>query len=133
MSTKCRNAPQNLSCHEVKECARAVALMVYRCESKVYNRMPSAHNIAKALGNLLGGQLSTFHVHNGTLKKAFANKIIREALKFKFPGRYSFCRVSTKSDVIKSDPSAFLMGYRIRRKIKLKTKNQIIFELSSLF
>ena len=113
MSIKCRNAPQILSSHEVRECARAVAIMVYRYRPEVYHRIISAHEIAEALGNLPGGQLSTFHVDNDTLKKAFANKFIREILKDKFPMRYDFSRSSTVMDVIKSGPSAFLTGYRI--------------------
>jgi hypothetical protein len=90
MSTKCRNAPQILSSHEMKECARAVAVMVYRYQPEVYHRIISAQHIAEALGNLPGGQLSTFHVDNDTLKKAFANQKIREALRLRFPGRYGF-------------------------------------------
>jgi hypothetical protein len=113
MSIKCRNAPQILSSHEVRECARAVAIMVYRYRPEVYHRIISAHEIAEALGNLPGGQLSTFHVDNDTLKKAFANKFLREILKDKFPMRYDFSRSSTVLDVIKSGPSAFLTGYRI--------------------
>ena len=101
MSKKCRNAPQILSSHEVKEYARAVAIMVYRYRPEVYHRTISAHEIAETLGNLPGGQLSTFHVDNDTLKKAFANKFIREVLKDKFPLRYDFSRSSTVLDVIR--------------------------------
>ena len=128
MSTKCRNAPQTLSCHEVKKCVRAVAIMVYRYQPEVYHRIISAHDIAEALGYLSSGRLSTYHVEKDTLKKAFANKMIWEALKQKCPGRYDFGRASTVSDVIKS-------GSEWNSELSLKRKlffYQIFFELLSM-
>jgi hypothetical protein len=132
MSTKCRNAPQILSNHEMKECARAVAVMVYRFQPEVYHRIISAQYIAEALGNLQSGQLSTFHVDSNTLKKAFANKIIREALKLKFPGRYDFSRASTAFDVIKSGSSAFLMEYRIIFEMEVVLSKSIRSDIDAL-
>ena len=100
MSTKCRNASQNLSFDEVKGYARTVAVMAYTYEPEVYSRIISSDDIARALGNLLNGHLSIFHVENDTLKMAFAYKTIREALKQEFPGGYEFLRASAVTDVI---------------------------------
>ena len=107
------NGSQFLTMHEVRECARALAIMAYRFQPESFNMFYSASDIAHFLGDLPNGQISTFHVDNLTLKKAFANRQMRKALKLKFPKKFEFSLASTSMDVITEGPSAFKKGYRI--------------------
>lgn len=100
------NGSQFLTMHEVRECARALAIMAYRFQPESFNMFYSASDIAHFLGDLPNGQISTFHVDNLTLKKAFANRKMRKALKLKFPKKFEFSLASTSMDLITEGPSA---------------------------
>ena len=67
---------------EVKECARALAIMAYRFEPEVLGKFYSATDIANYLGDIPNGQVSNFHVDITTMKKAFANLKLRFAKAF---------------------------------------------------
>jgi hypothetical protein len=72
-----------------------------------YNHFHTAQAITEYLGGLPYGQLSSFYVDANTLKKALANKGLREALLAKVPGYCIFNRSATSQDVISEGPHAF--------------------------
>jgi hypothetical protein len=107
-------SPQILTHSEVKECAKALATMVYRFKPGDYNHFHTAQTIAEYLGGLPNGQLSSVYVDANTLKKALANKGLREALLAKVPGYCIFNRSATSQDVISEGPHAFPKGYQVK-------------------
>lgn len=62
------------------ECAKAIAVMVYRFIPNEPRRFYNAHEIAENLGNLSHSKLSALHVEIDTLKKALSNESVRIAL-----------------------------------------------------
>jgi hypothetical protein len=107
------NGSQFLTMHEVRECARALAIMAYRFQPESFNMFHSASDIAHFLGDLPNGQISTFHVDVSTLKKVFCNKLLRRALLSKFLENIELMRSSVSTDIIASGTFALRKGCRI--------------------
>jgi hypothetical protein len=126
------NGSQILSSCEVRECARALAVMAYRYKPEVFSKFYSATDIAIFLGNIPNGQVSTFHVDITTLKKAFANRKVRKALTLKFPAMFQFSIASTKTDVVTEGPSAFKKGYRISFTMEVEKSDDLRVDIDAV-
>ena len=83
-----KNSPQISSHAELAECAKALAVMVYRFIPNESGRSYNAHVIAVNLYELPNGQLSTLHVEIDTLKKGLSHESMRHALASILPGKY---------------------------------------------
>jgi hypothetical protein len=105
-----KSSPRNLSRPEIAECAKALAVMVYRFIPNDCGRHHHAQEIAESLGNLPHSTLSALHVEIDTLKKALSNESMRHALDSILPGKFEFVRSSTRFD----GPFAFPRGYQIK-------------------
>jgi hypothetical protein len=128
--SKC--SPQVLSRSEVVECAKAIAVMVYRFIPNESGRFYHAHEIAENLGNLPHSKLSALHVEIDTLKKALSNESMRNALASILPGNFEFVRSSTQYDVIKKGPFAFLRGYQIKFVIPVEASSDYNRDIKTL-
>ena len=103
--------------HDFKEMSNdgtISATMVYRFKPEVCSHFHTAQSIAEYLGGLPNGQLSSVFVDVNTLKRALANKGLREGLIATLPGYCEFNRSSTKQDVRSVGLHAFPKGYRIK-------------------
>jgi hypothetical protein len=96
------------------ECAKAIAVMVTRFKPKDIGRFYTTVDIAENLCQLPQGQLSTFHVEIGTLKKALANQTLKLALSTILPGTFEYMRYGTRHDIITTGPNSFPEEYQLK-------------------
>ena len=107
-------SPQNLSHREVKACSKALAVMIYRFVPMDNNHFYGAQKISEQVGGLPNGQISTLYVEPDTLKKALANKRLRDGLLHLLPGKIVLDRSCSRFNIITEGPYAFQKGYQVK-------------------
>jgi hypothetical protein len=105
--------PHDLGDDEIRDCARAISVAIYRFDFPVYDKLYSAVDITKRLENMPGSSTSAIRCELNTLKLALANGPIRQFLKKYFQGRIEFVISFGNNDRIMDGDKEFPTGYKI--------------------
>ena len=94
-----------LSPLEMRKCATSLAVMMIRFCPKELNKFYSAQTIRIDLLSLPLGHQSSFSVDIDTLKRALANKDLRDSLQSIYSGTIAFEKSNSSLNVITQSPN----------------------------
>ena len=99
---------------EMRKCATSLAVMMIRFCPKELNKFYSAQTISIDLLSLPLGHQSSFSVDIDTLKRALANKDLRDSLQSIYSGTIAFEKSNSSLNVINQGPNKFSNGYQLK-------------------